>query len=215
MSNTHDSSENSGSFWSLANIILGVGFAGLAAVFSSTLLIGALKYTRAIEHPAPPAAPAAPTTPPAAASAPVAAAPAAPTASAPAGDVAIVNIKPGTANPMSYDTTSFIVKAGQKVKLTFTNDNPTAPLQHNFVLGVLGSKDKLIALSNGMMADMVGAMKNGFIPQDPAVLAHTKLLNPKESETLEFTAPAEKGDYPYMCTFPGHSLIMNGTMKVE
>ncbi len=207
MSNIHDSSENSGSFWSLANIILGVGFAGLAAVFSSTLLIGALKYTRAIEHPAPPAAPAA--------SAPLAAAPATLAASAPTGDVAVVNIKPGTANPMSYDTTSFAVKAGQKVKLTFTNDNPTAPLQHNFVLGVLGSKDKLIALSNGMMADMVGAMKNGFIPQDPAVLAHTKLLNPKESETVEFTAPAEKGDYPYMCTFPGHSLIMNGTMKVE
>jgi len=214
MSNTHDSSENSGSFWSLANIILGVGFAALAAVFSLTLLIGALQYTRAIEHPAPPTAPAAPAAPPAASTA-VAAAPATPAASAPAGDVAIVNIKPGTANPMSYDTTSFIVKAGQKVKLTFTNDNPTAPLQHNFVLGVLGSKDKLIALSNGMMADMVGAMKNGFIPQDPAVLAHTKLLNPQESETVEFTAPAEKGDYPYMCTFPGHSLIMNGTMKVE
>ncbi len=221
MSHTNDSTDNSGGFWSLANIILGLGFAGFAGVSAIALIAGATKYTRAIEHPAPPAA-AAPTAPAASApttTAPVAAVAAAPTApaSAPAaaGDVVVVNIKPGTANPMSYDTPSFSVKAGQKVKLTFTNDNPVAPLQHNLVLGHLGSKDKLIALSNGMMANMVAAMAKGFIPEDPAVFVHTKLLNPKESETLEFNAPAEKGDYPYMCTFPGHSLIMNGTMKVE
>ena len=31
---------------------------------------------------------------------------------------------------------------------------------------------------------------------------------------IEFTAPAA-GDYPYMCTFPGHGAIMKGVMKVQ
>ncbi|MCB1209408.1 MAG: hypothetical protein KDK97_08785 [Verrucomicrobiales bacterium] len=25
----------------------------------------------------------------------------------------------------------------------------------------------------------------------------------------------EKGDYPYLCTFPGHWMVMNGVLKVE
>jgi azurin len=32
---------------------------------------------------------------------------------------------------------------------------------------------------------------------------------------LEFDAPAEPGLYPYLCTFPGHGMLMNGIMTVE
>jgi len=39
-------------------------------------------------------------------------------------------------------------------------------------------------------------------------------VNPGESFTLEFSAPEEPGDYPYVCTFPGHWRGMNGTMRV-
>ncbi|WP_448633457.1 plastocyanin/azurin family copper-binding protein [Pedobacter panaciterrae] len=42
----------------------------------------------------------------------------------------------------------------------------------------------------------------------------TKLLNPEEKVTLQFTAPDKPGDYPFLCTFPGHWSIMNGVMKV-
>ena len=62
---------------------------------------------------------------------------------------------------------------------------------------------------------MPAAMAKGYIPDSPEIIAHSKLLNPKDSETLEFTAPAEKGAYPYLCLFPGHAAIMNGTMEVE
>ena len=31
--------------------------------------------------------------------------------------------------------------------------------------------------------------------------------------TVEFTAPAE-GEYTYVCTFPGHYMMMQGTMRV-
>lgn len=116
---------------------------------------------------------------------------------------------------MSWDTPTISAKAGQKVKLTFENKHPTAPLQHNFILGKVGSKQRLIEASNGMMTDMAKWMAKGFIPESPDVVAHTKLLNPNESETIEFTLPAEAGEYPYLCTFPGHALIMQGTLKAE
>jgi uncharacterized protein len=29
------------------------------------------------------------------------------------------------------------------------------------------------------------------------------------------TAPATPGEYPYVCTFPGHFLLMNGVLVVE
>jgi azurin len=34
------------------------------------------------------------------------------------------------------------------------------------------------------------------------------------SHTLRFFAPDEPGDYPYICTFPGHWRVMKGVMKV-
>ena len=30
-----------------------------------------------------------------------------------------------------------------------------------------------------------------------------------------FRAPEEPGRYPYLCTFPGHWMVMNGEMFVE
>ncbi|MDZ7935461.1 MAG: hypothetical protein U5M51_10985 [Emticicia sp.] len=30
---------------------------------------------------------------------------------------------------------------------------------------------------------------------------------------MKFTAPTQTGDYPFVCTFPGHWSIMNGVKK--
>jgi len=32
---------------------------------------------------------------------------------------------------------------------------------------------------------------------------------------VQFKAPGEAGQYPYVCTFPGHWRIMNGTLNVR
>ncbi len=117
------------------------------------------------------------------------------------------------ANPLAYDTKEFKVKAGQKVKLIFNNTHPAVPQPHNIVIAKPGTKDKLLGLAMAMAAAPDG-MAKGFIPESPDILFHTKLLQPNTSETLEFTAPAA-GEYPYLCTFPGHGIIMNGVMKVD
>lgn len=146
--------------------------------------------------------------------APVAAATTAPAPAAPASDVAEITIKPDLANPLAYDVKEFSVKAGQKVKITFNNTHPTAPQLHNIVIGKPGAKDALFNAAM-QMATAADGMAKGFVPSVPEVLFHTKLLQPNSTEVLEFTAPATVGDYPYMCTFPGHSFLMNGVMKVK
>lgn len=145
----------------------------------------------------------------AAAVAPVAAVP----ASAAALPVLEVTLKPDTANPMMYNTKEITAKAGQKIKLTFDNRGAIAPLPHNIVVGQAGTKDRILALSMQIMTDPNG-MAKGYIPEAPEVLAHTKLVNAGQTETIEFTV-AGAGDYPYMCTFPGHALMMNGVIKVQ
>jgi azurin len=204
MSDSHEQTTDKASIWSSLSILLSLALTLFVLVSGASFILGSLSFTRAIEHPAPPAAPSAP------APATAAAAPAA----APSGTITEITLKPGPVNPMSFETTSFKVKAGSKIKVTFSNEG-NAPLQHNLVIGKIGSKDKLIAASNSMLTDMAGAMAKGYIPDSPEILAHTKLLNLHDKETLEITVPAEKGAYPYLCTFPGHAAIMNGTMEVE
>ena len=65
-------------------------------------------------------------------------------------------------------------------------------------------------------AEKLGAngFKVGFVPKSDLILAATKLLNHKESQLIEFTAPKEPGDYDFLCTFPGHWMLMRGVMKV-
>lgn len=130
-------------------------------------------------------------------------------------DLATLEIKPHAQNPLGYDQTELTVKAGQKVKLTLNNTGSIAPQPHNFLLLKPGKLDAVGALANAMLADPQGMAKS-YIPDaaKPDILAHTKLVQPNQSETIEFTAPAEAGDYPYICTFPGHWLLMRGVMHV-
>jgi azurin len=59
-----------------------------------------------------------------------------------------------------------------------------------------------------------GAAKN-YVPDTDDVLFHTALVLPDASDTIYFTAPATPGDYDYLCSFPGHSALMKGLLRVE
>ena len=130
-------------------------------------------------------------------------------------DVAVLELKPHASNPLGYDKTDLTVKAGQKVKLTMNNTGSIAPQPHNFILVKPGKEMAVGAQANAMMTDP-NAMAKSYIPDASKedILANTKLVMPNGTETIEFTAPAEAGDYPYMCTFPGHWLLMKGVMHV-
>lgn len=128
-----------------------------------------------------------------------------------AGDVAKVKLGVIPA-VMKFDKAEFEVKAGQKVMLLFANEK--CPLQHNIIICKPGSKDKVGAEADKMLTDP-NALKNHYVPaSDDVLIKGNKLIGPGQSDLIEFTAPAEPGDYPYICTFPGHWRLMNGVMKV-
>ena len=59
------------------------------------------------------------------------------------------------------------------------------------------------------------ALARAYRIDSPEVLVQsTRLLSLGQSEIIEFTAPAAPGDYPYLCSFPGHWRIMNGILRV-
>ncbi|WP_188505394.1 PVC-type heme-binding CxxCH protein [Parapedobacter pyrenivorans] len=111
---------------------------------------------------------------------------------------------------MQYDKKSFTVQAGRRITLVF--ENPDG-MQHNMLIIQPGTLEIVGKAADDMLRSSE-AFDKQYIPSIPEVLHHTPLVNPGESFTLEFTAPAEPGDYPYVCTFPGHWRGMNGIMHV-
>ena len=41
------------------------------------------------------------------------------------------------------------------------------------------------------------------------------MVPPISGTSLRFMAPTEPGEYPYICSFPGHWTIMKGVMVVK
>lgn len=124
-------------------------------------------------------------------------------------NVQIVKIK-SVREMLLFDVKTFTVKAGKTVEIVF--ENPDA-MQHNIVIGKPKSLEKIGKAADKMITDPEGATKN-YVPNIPEILFSSSLVNPDQTVRLRFTAPAKKGDYPYVCTFPGHWRIMNGVMKV-
>lgn len=127
----------------------------------------------------------------------------------PTGNATVIKLKV-IKNEMKYDLKTFSVPAGKTVEIVF--ENPDF-MQHNLVIGQIGSLETVGKAADKLASDPKGAEKN-YVPSIPEVLFSTRLVNPQETFTLRFTAPMKEGDYPYICTFPGHWSIMNGVMKV-
>ncbi|MGI9175506.1 MAG: PVC-type heme-binding CxxCH protein, partial [Rhodothermales bacterium] len=111
---------------------------------------------------------------------------------------------------LKYDQTELTVEAGQMVELVFEN---TDLMQHNVVVGEPGSTEAIGAAADELATSPDG-MSQQYIPDVPQVLAATELADPGQTVRLRFQAPEEPGEYPYVCTFPGHWRIMQGVLRV-
>lgn len=111
---------------------------------------------------------------------------------------------------MKYDQATLRAKPGQPVEITLRNDDQ---LPHNLV--VLTQEG--VFMDVAQKAWELGEKGPGlhWIPEDPRVLAHTGMIDPGKSGTLRFTAPAADGVLDFVCTFPGHAMIMNGRVLVS
>ena len=124
-------------------------------------------------------------------------------------DVTELVLMPDATNPLMYDKKTLTAKAG-KIKITMDNKS-AIPQPHNICILKPGTKDKVIALANAMLTDP-NAMAKDFIPDSPDIIKNTKLIQPGQTGFIEITL--EAGEYPYLCTFPGHAILMNGVLTV-
>jgi azurin len=108
---------------------------------------------------------------------------------------------------MFYDKKTLTVPTGAQVHLTLKNNGKLAVMQHNWVLVKKGTEAKVA------LAGMAKAPDAGFVVPSDDVLAYTPLAPPQKTVEVTFTAPAP-GDYPYICTFPGHYVVMKGVLTV-
>jgi uncharacterized cupredoxin-like copper-binding protein len=108
---------------------------------------------------------------------------------------------------LRFDPPRFQVKPGAKVKLTLSNADDMA---HNLVIVAPDARTEIVTAAMAMPI----TPEAQFIPQSEKVLWHIGVLTPGQERELEFTAPEKAGVYPYVCTYPGHGLIMYGAMYV-
>ncbi|MBI2422284.1 MAG: c-type cytochrome [Candidatus Hydrogenedentes bacterium] len=109
---------------------------------------------------------------------------------------------------MRYDRTQFAVTPGMKVRLIFKNPDW---MDHNLILVQPGAASDVATAA--LMLGAEGIAKQ-WTPESGQIIFASKVLPVGGSQTIEFDAPAEKGAYPYICTYPGHWMLMNGIMHV-
>jgi azurin len=120
-----------------------------------------------------------------------------------------------TANDtMKFNVTEIHASPGEALAITLTNQGtiPKFSMGHDWVL--LTAETDL----NEFASEASTAAATDYIPASMKshVLAATKLLGPKESDTVVFHAPTKPGSYPFICAFPGHLQVgMKGHLIVE
>jgi azurin len=114
----------------------------------------------------------------------------------------------GTKPGLKYDKTEIRVDPGARVKLVFRN---TDDLMHNLLVVRPGTVEPVARAAQNMGLE---GQERGYVPRSDNVLFHTGLLEPETTESIYLTAPNEPGDYPYVCTFPGHWRTMQGILRV-
>jgi azurin len=113
---------------------------------------------------------------------------------------------------MRYDTTRLVVEAGKPFEVIFENGDA---MPHNFVVVNPGKRQSVAEQAQSMAPTSLDKEGRAYIPKgNKDVLAATKTLEPGQKAKLQITAPGKEGEYEYVCTFPGHWMIMWGRLIV-
>lgn len=115
---------------------------------------------------------------------------------------------------MRYPVRRLTVAAGQQLTLRLVHAGSMSLEQmgHNWVLL---APDLSV---ESFIAEASGAVDTGYIPEgwEEGILAQTDLIGGGGTSAVTFTAPETPGEYPYVCTFPGHFFAgMKGVLVVK
>ena len=113
---------------------------------------------------------------------------------------------------MRYDITQLVVEAGKPFEIILENMDGMA---HNLVVVKPGQRKKVAESVQTNLPTKLDKKGRAYVPDnDPDVLGATRMVEASQKETMRMTAPAEPGEYEYVCTFPGHWQIMWGKLSV-
>jgi azurin len=118
-----------------------------------------------------------------------------------------VGVLPG----LKFNTDRIRAKAGEKIVFVFPNDDSSG-MVHNLAIITPGSSQTVMDAAVAMGAE---GLKKNFIPEIPELLASTPQVAQGMKYTLYFSVPDEPGDYHFICTYPGHGLVMRGIFAVQ
>ena len=128
------------------------------------------------------------------------------------GDPCTLTIRVG--DNIAYSTNAMSVPSNctdVSVTIVHTGNLPATAMGHNWVLIPAGSIESVA------MAGMNAGADANYVPgDDDRIIAATDVVGGGESDTVTFSLSdlAEGTDYVYICTFPGHWSIMQGTFAV-
>ncbi len=112
---------------------------------------------------------------------------------------------------MQFNLKEIKVSEGDVVKLTLKHVGqlPEAAMGHNWVLLAEGTDMAAFA------QEAIKARDTEYVPEgSESVIIATEMIGGGEETTIEFEVPAA-GTYTFICSFPGHYALMNGTFIVE
>jgi uncharacterized cupredoxin-like copper-binding protein len=102
---------------------------------------------------------------------------------------------------------------GQRVRIVLRRVGKLPALAHNVVLLKKGTAPKAFIDKASKATEETGSIPPAM--EDQAIVA-SALVKPGESAEVTFEAPAEPGEYTFVCSFPGHfGLGMKGQLIVK
>ncbi|MCP1474170.1 azurin [Pseudomonas sp. EB276 TE3739] len=116
---------------------------------------------------------------------------------------------------MSFNTKEIVIDKSCKtftVELTHSGSLPKNVMGHNLVISK--EADMQPIATDGLAA---GIDKSYLKDGDARIIAHTKIIGAKETDSVTFDVSkldaAEK--YGFFCSFPGHISMMKGTVTLK
>ena len=125
-------------------------------------------------------------------------------------DIQIVTVRT-VPYAMKYDRVHMVVQAGQPIEITFENPDEWS---HNLVFVAPGALAEIGIVASQMQVNSKNWKGREYVPDSKKVLFATEMVRNKQFEVMTIVAPDTVGEYPYLCTYPGHWVSMAGILHV-
>jgi len=112
---------------------------------------------------------------------------------------------------LQFEPRTLRVPPGARVSLAFHNGDPSMP--HNVAV-IRADRLDSFGEQSMQLASNPRAIATHYVPNDPAEICFSPILQPGDQYTTYFEAPKEAGEYKLVCTYPGHWRVMQGSLYV-